>query len=114
MATITSLLTAEEYADLPDHDGVRELIKGQIIDMAPPGSRHGEICFRTAYLLQRYLDDRPLGRLLTNDSGVITERDPDTVRDADVAYYSYQRVPKGPMPSGIVAAAPELVFGTCV
>ena len=36
-----------------------------------------------------------LGRVVTNDSGIVTQRDPDTVRGADVAYYSYARLPKG-------------------
>jgi Uma2 family endonuclease len=61
-------------------------------------------------LLQRYLDDHPLGRVVSNDAAVITERDPDTVRGPDVAYYSYQRVPKGPLPLGYLHIAPELVF----
>jgi Uma2 family endonuclease len=41
---------------------------------------------------------------------MLTERDPDTVRGPDVSYYSYQRVPKGPLPDGLLAVAPELVF----
>ena len=62
------------------------------------------------YLLLRFLEDYPLGHVLGNDSGVVTERDPDTVRGADVAYYGYQRVPKGPLKDGLLAVAPELVF----
>jgi Uma2 family endonuclease len=110
MATISSLLTAEEFAELPDNDRPTELIQGQLIVMAPPGSRHGQICARIVYLLQRFLEDQDRGQVLSNDSGIITERNPDTVRGADVAYYSYQRVPRGPMPSGLLAVAPELVF----
>jgi Uma2 family endonuclease len=110
MATISSLLTADEYARLPDPGHPTELIQGQVISMPPPMPRHGQICFRIAYLIQRYLDEHDLGQILTNDSGVVTERDPDTVRGADVAYYSYQRVPKGPLKDGLLAVAPELVF----
>jgi Uma2 family endonuclease len=32
------------------------------------------------------------------------------VRGADVAFYSYARVPRGPLPQGYLAVAPELVF----
>ena len=110
MATITSFLTADEYARLPDPGHPTELIQGQVISMPPPMPRHGQICFRIAYLIQRCLDEHDLGQILTNDSGVVTERDPDTVRGADVAYYSYQRVPKGPLKDGLLAVAPELVF----
>jgi Uma2 family endonuclease len=104
------LLTAEEYGELPDLGGPSELVRGQIMMMNMPASFHGKICFRIAYLLQRYLDDHDLGHVLTNDSGVITGRDPDTVRGADVAYYSYARVPRDYPRKGYWPAAPELVF----
>jgi Uma2 family endonuclease len=47
---------------------------------------------------------------LTNDSGVITEHDLDTVRGPDVAFYSFTRVPPGPFPRGrYLDVVPELV-----
>lgn len=111
MSTATALLTAEEYMALPDSfDGPTELVKGVLITMPPPWPRHGEICAQIVYLLKRYLDDCPIGRVLGNDSSMITERDPDSVRGPDVAYYSYARVPKGPLSRGLLSAAPELVF----
>jgi len=111
MATGTSLMTAEDYADLPDPHGYpTELVKGVLITMAPPRPRHGEICLQIGHLLRIYLDDHPIGRATSNDSGVITERDPDTVRGADIAYYSFERVPKGPLPAGLLGVAPDLVF----
>ena len=36
--------------------------------------------------------------------------DPDTVRGADVAFYSYSRMPRGPLPPGYLPVPPELVF----
>ncbi|MEN0110800.1 MAG: Uma2 family endonuclease, partial [Planctomycetota bacterium] len=51
-----------------------------------------------------------LGRLTSNDAGVITERGPDTVRGPDVAFYSYASVPKGERPQPYAAKPPELVF----
>ena len=39
----------------------------------------------------------------------MTERGPDTVRGADVSFYSYARTAKGPLPDGYLAAKPELV-----
>ena len=45
--------------------------------------------------LGNFVEEHDLGRVMSNDSGVITERDPDTVRGADVAYYSYARLPEG-------------------
>src|SRR5262249_34531509 len=54
-------------------------------------------------------DDR--GQVVSNDSGVPTEKDPDTVRGADVAFYSYARVPKGPFPARqYLKVLPEVIF----
>jgi Uma2 family endonuclease len=104
-------MTAEEYADLPDPHGYpTELVKGVLITMAPPRPRHGEICLQIGHLLRIYLDAHPIGRALSNDSGIVTERDPDTVRGADIAYYSFERVPKGPLPAGLLDIAADLVF----
>jgi Uma2 family endonuclease len=111
MATATSLLTAEQYMALPDSfDGPTELVKGVLVTMTPPPPRHGEICFQTAYLLRRFLDEHPIGRVITNDSSMLTERDPDSVRGPDVSYYSYKQVPKGPLPRGLLSVPPEVVF----
>src|SRR5207247_6258383 len=72
--------------------------------------RHGEICVKVVRILGRFLDDNDVGHLVSNDSGVVTERDPDTVRGGDVAFYSYERVPRGPLPRGYLQVVPELVF----
>ena len=54
-----------------------------------------------------------MGQVLSNDSGVITERDPDTVRGADISFYSYQRLSKGPIPAGYLPFPPNLVVELC-
>jgi Uma2 family endonuclease len=111
MATATSLMTAEEYMALPDSfDCPTELVKGVLVTKPPARPRHGEICMQVGYLLRRYLDDHPIGRVVSNDSSMLTERDPDSVRGPDVSYYSYDRVPKGPLPDGLLPAAPDLNF----
>ena len=56
-----------------------------------------------------FVDQNDLGRVFCNDTGVITERGPDTVRGADVSFYSYARVPKGPLPNHYLDVPPELV-----
>jgi len=111
MATATSLMTAEEYMALPDSfDGPTELVKGVLIAMTPPPPRHGEICMQTGYLLRKYLEGNPIGRVVCNDSSMLTERNPDSVRGPDVSYYSYDQVRKGPLPAGLLSVSPELVF----
>ena len=53
---------------------------------------------------------RRLGRVVGGDAGVVTQREPDSVRGPDVAFYSYQRIPRGPLPEGYWPASPELVI----
>ncbi len=78
--------------------------------MPPPGSRHGQVCNKVGRITGNHADDHDLGHVLSNDSGVITERGPDTVRGADVSFYSYERVPKGPLPRGYLDVPPDVVF----
>jgi Uma2 family endonuclease len=102
------LLTAEEYAALPDDGRMTELVKGVIVEMPSPTPAHGFVCSKFSYHLNHYVLPRDLGRVVSNDSGVVTERGPDTTRGPDVAFYSYDRVPRGPLPEGYWPA-PELV-----
>jgi Uma2 family endonuclease len=110
MATAEALMTAEEYLLLPDDGTPNELVRGRVVPVNMPKPRHGEICANIVFLLGSFAREHGLGRVICNDSGVITERDPDTVRGADVAFYSYLRMPKGPAPRGYPAMAPDLVF----
>lgn len=111
MAVATEPISAEKYLDLADiQDTLTELEKGVVLTMVTPSPRLGEICSQIVFLLRQFLLQKPLGRVLSNGSSVVTERDPDTVRGADVAYYSYNRVPKGRLPKGLLQVAPELVF----
>jgi Uma2 family endonuclease len=109
-ATAEKLMTAEEFLRLADDGVPKELVRGRVITLNVPTPRHGQICVEVAYLLRRFLEDHRLGHVVSNDSGVVVERGPDTVRGADVAFYSYQRVPPGPLPRGYLAAVPELIF----
>lgn len=104
------LLTAEQFAERPDPGHPEELVKGRVVALPQPSRRHGQVCSQAVYLLRRFLEDHDLGHVLCNDAGVITERNPDTVRGADVAFYSYQRLPKGPLPASYGPEVPELVF----
>jgi Uma2 family endonuclease len=110
MPTVVKLMTAEEYQLLPEDGLPTELVRGRIVSMNMPAPRHGEICFNTGFIVRSYLATNDVGRVVTNDSGIIVNRDPDTVRGADVGFYSYKRVPKGPLPQGYLAVVPELIF----
>ncbi len=108
-ASATPLLTAEEFANLPDPGFPQELVRGRVLDMPVPGPRHGYVCSNAAGILRDFVKSRGLGRVMGNDTGVITERGPDTVRGADVSFYSFARFPKGALPAALGPQIPELI-----
>jgi Uma2 family endonuclease len=112
MATVNeTLLTAEAFLSLGADEVPEfcELVEGKVIELNVPAPRHGQICAELAFHLKLYSRDHDWGHTITNDSGVVTRRNPDTVRGADVACYSYDRLPRGPLPAGYLDAVPELV-----
>ncbi|WP_152052529.1 Uma2 family endonuclease [Tautonia marina] len=110
MATaVASLITAEQFGNRPDPGFPEELVRGRVVRMPPPNRRHGQVCGQAYFLIRHHVDAHDLGHVLSNDSGVITERNPDTVRGADIAFYSYQRLPKGPLPQSYGPEVPELI-----
>jgi Uma2 family endonuclease len=62
-----------------------------------------------AVLWSTFVRSRQLGRVVGNDTGVVTERNPDTVRGADVAYFSFEQVPADVMPDGYAGVSPDVV-----
>lgn len=103
----TQLMTAAEFAEL-ELDARVELIAGEVIEMPVPGMRHavvGKNC-----LLALELWNRANGQtwVVGMEAGVITERDPDTVRGPDIMAISRARLPEGAVPTGFLSVVPEL------
>lgn len=96
--TSQRLLTIEEYAKLPEGPRPTELVRGRVVELNVPKPWHGFVCGRATRIFGNFAEQHDLGIVTCNDSGVITERDPDTLRGGDVVYYSFKRVPKGTLP----------------
>lgn len=99
MATVSEkLLTAREFSRLPEPpEGARqELIRGVIVTMPPPKGPHGQCCANIAAILWHFVRLHKLGRILSNDTGLLTGTNPDTVRGGDILYWSYRRLPDLP------------------
>jgi Uma2 family endonuclease len=109
MSIAEALITAEEFAEMPD-DRYTELVEGRIIELPPPNLLHGRICYLVAKILGSHVDPHDLGTIFMNDAGIITRRNPDSVRGADVAYFSFARLPRGPIPQRYSDIAPEIIF----
>ena len=107
--TEARLLTADDLLRLYS-DGVRgELIRGVLCETMPTGQEHGEIVVSLSAALWNFVNPRGLGRLTASDSGVWLERDPDTVREPDIAFFSTAKAPLGARVTGYSEVAPDLV-----
>ena len=107
--TDTKRLTADDLLRLYS-EGVRgELIRGELCQTMPTGQEHGEIVMNLGSLLRVFIKSRKLGRLTGSDAGVWLERNPDTVREPDIAYFSAEKIPPGVRITGYSEVVPDLV-----
>ena len=107
--TQTKLLTADDLLRLYSR-GVRgELIRGVLCETMPAGQRHGKIVADLLIELGAFVKPRRLGTLVASDSGVWLERDPDTVREPDIAFTSVEQLPLGEEVPGYAEVVPDLV-----
>jgi Uma2 family endonuclease len=107
-ATPGKLLTAEEFAELPDPaDGTKqELVRGVVVSMPPPKPLHGFVTLKVGRAIGNFVEEHSLGLTFSNDPGVILERKPDTVRGPDVAFWSFKR--QAGIPKGYFEVPPDL------
>jgi Uma2 family endonuclease len=101
------LLTGEELFALGDM-GRTELVNGMIIRMPPTEYTHGIVESNFGRILGEFVHQRKLGHVLVGEVGIYTRRNPDTVRGADVAYISRERLAQGQSQS-YLDVAPELI-----
>lgn len=102
------LVSAEEFERMPDEPGVRlELVKGRVIRMSPPGSRHGALATHVAILLGQHARAHHLGAVLT-PAGFKLAANPDTVREPDVSFVRQSRIPHTGLPDGFWPGPPDL------
>ena len=89
-----------QYAN-PLPEARTELVDGRMIVRDPPKERHGHVTARVMRHLFRYFDrhyatEAESGVLLCNDVGILLQRDPPTVRAADLCFYAASRRPRDP------------------
>lgn len=100
-------LTGEELFEMGDI-GRAELIKGKIVKMSPTGFTHGAVEISIGGILNAFVSHNGLGRVSGGEVGIYTQRNPDTIRGADVVYISNERLTKVRSES-YLDVAPDLV-----
>ena len=107
--TETNLLTADDLLRFYER-GVRgELIRGVLCETMPTGHEHGKIVVRLSAALFNFVEAKGLGTVVASDSGVWLERDPDTVREPDIAFTSAEKLPVDTQITGYAEVVPDLV-----
>ena len=102
-------LTAADLLRM-DAEGKRgELVRGVFCETMPPGKLHGIIAATLVSFLNVFVRPRRLGIVATSEMGVWVERDPDTVRAPDIAFFSAEQDPPGAeIPAGYSRNVPAL------
>ncbi len=107
--TTATLITAEEYATM-SFDRPVELVRGEIVEMTNPGGRHGLICVNLSFELKLWIRDGAPYRVVSNDSGVQTQRDPDSVRGPDLLVIQQGKLPDGKVQVGHFTTPPDVAI----
>ena len=107
--TEARLLSADDLLRLYS-EGVRgELIRGVLCETMSTGELHGKVVTNLVIAVGVFVKADRLGTLLASDSGVRLERDPDTVREPDIAFTSAERLPLDAWNPGYSEVVPDLV-----
>lgn len=111
MITAEKLLTGEELMELQSETGKRfELLKGKPIETMPAGGKHGYIANEISTEIRNFVKARNLGFVFTAETGVYLERNPDTVRGADVTFVNREKIKSvNEIEAGFLTVAPDLV-----
>jgi Uma2 family endonuclease len=96
MATVQpKLMTADEFYEWAcrpeNYDKLFELDEGKPVEVPPGGEIHGAICCLIGYLLTKYVFQRGKGHVCCNDTGLLIERKPGTVRGPDIMVFDDSR-----------------------
>jgi Uma2 family endonuclease len=100
-------MTADDLLRVELHDKWTELVRGHLVVREPPGTWHGTVSARLAYLVGDFVYRNELGVLCGQDTGFKIASNPDTVRAPDLAFLSHERARKVER-RGYASVAPDL------
>ena len=105
-----ALITADEFLEMARIPGRRfELIRGVLTEKdVPTGDPHSSTVIRTGSVVLQYTDATDYGEARSGEPGYRLERDPDTVRAPDVAWFAPGRIPPG------TTGFPDLTPDLCI
>jgi Uma2 family endonuclease len=99
-------VSIEEFWHLAHCLPKAELVAGQVIELVPPGARHGFLVAALIQRLREHVAVHDLGIVLA-DAGFVLSTDPPTVRAPDISVVLRARVPS-PLPVKFFSGPPDL------
>ena len=105
---VTTRLTADDLFQMGDI-GPAELVKGELVRRPFADVQHGIIAANVGAILFDFVERRKLGVVLGGGIGIVIAGDPDTVRAANAAYLSNERMAQIEDLSKFLNFAPDLV-----
>lgn len=100
---VKTLITFEQFSQLPEDENKYELDRGELITLPPNAAEHEYVKNRIARLLDRFVDSQHLPGMVYSESGFAV--DPESYRIPDVAYR--RTIQRGPQP---LTGAPDLAI----
>lgn len=106
MGTITTRLTFEEFAKLPEQEGKTfELDEGELLMNPSPTFHHNRLRDRIARRLSEFVESHPIGEITME---MDFRLGPDTVRNPDVAFVTVDHLRRIDVHRSPVDGAPAL------
>jgi hypothetical protein len=103
-------MTVEEFVQLHGGDQV-ELIDGIVRELPNEFDGHTTIKSHLANRLLKHVETNKLGGVSALDTLVLTHRDPNRIRAADIAFWSCQNTSSSLVTQGVVEQPPEVAVG---
>lgn len=105
---ITRAMTVEDLWELED-DGCRyELVRGELLSMAPTGGVHGELLYTLVSLLaSQQIHEH--GRVFVGDTGFRLSQEEETVLAPDIAIVREEQLLDDEWVTGFIPVVPNLV-----
>jgi Uma2 family endonuclease len=108
MSSTVRLITADELLTMPP-DGFRyELVKGELIKMAPASYEHGIVAMSFGSRLFNHVTANNLGKVCGSETGFVVSSNPDTVLAPDAAFIERERADQVGMVRGYFPGVPDL------
>lgn len=106
MQTIAKPITAEEFWRMPEGEGKRELVRGEVREEMSSGL-HGDIALEIGSRLRGWAKAGKHGYTGV-EAGYFLAADPDVIRLPDLSYVKAERIPESGIPDKFWELAPDL------